>query len=127
MSLLRSQAASPGSPLLAKFQHGFRRCPQSESSPAIIVDFVTKALWPGTGWSTTFDRVVGIYGAAGSEQGSHSRGESLNQLEKTTEAGFVVLIAIATQTREGRTGEPTDTELVAARLLFNKSFRKTAS
>lgn len=54
------------------------------------------------------------------------RGKELNQLEKMTEAGFVVLIAIATQTREGRTGEPTDNDLMAARLLFNKSFRKTA-
>ena len=51
--------------------------------------------------------------------------QDLNQLEKATEAGFVVLIAIATQTREGRTGEPTDSELIAAKQLFNKAVRKT--
>jgi len=54
-----------------------------------------------------------------------TRGKSLNQLEKR--GGFVVLIAIATQTREGRTREPTDGELIAAKVLFNKAFRKTTS
>jgi len=49
----------------------------------------------------------------------------LNELERATEAGFVVLIAIATQTREGRTDEPTDNELLAAKQLFNKAVRKT--
>jgi hypothetical protein len=45
-------------------------------------------------------------------------------LEKTTEAGFIVLIALAAQTRDGKVGDPSEGDLVAAKMLFNKAFRE---
>lgn len=93
------------------------------------IDFVTKALWLR---NAPFDRVVTSLGfptlRARQSAGigiALDEAKNLNELEKATEAGFVVLIAIATQTREGRTGEPTDSDLIAAKQLFNKAVRKT--
>jgi hypothetical protein len=34
--------------------------PSQWSSPAVVIDLVTKALWPGTRCSTTFSRVVNL-------------------------------------------------------------------
>jgi len=46
----------------------------------------------------------------------------MSDLEKTTEAGFLALIAVAIQTRDGNKGQPTDNELLAAKMLFRNVY-----
>jgi len=50
----------------------------------------------------------------------------LESIEKTIESGFIALVAIATQTREGKTGEPTNLELLEAKHLLNEIYRGVA-
>jgi len=48
---------------------------------------------------------------------------SKSSLGIIVEAGAVVLIAIATQIRDGKTGEPDDSQLLAAKLLYNHAYK----
>jgi hypothetical protein len=52
--------------------------------------------------------------------------EDIHEIDRTAQAGFIALIALAIQTRDGKNDDFTsDTTLVEAKQLFNRAFKLT--